>query len=254
MTESAFFRTILLISFIVATGTFVMLFFVSAPYGRHIRRGWGSGMPSWLGWLLMESVSAVGMLLMFLIGDAPRTTATITFLLMWEAHYIHRAFIYPFLLRDGKKKMPILVTLLAVIFNLGNAYLNGRYLFHFANPRYTTSWLRDPRFIAGAVLFAVGFILNRWADNTLRDLRQPGETGYKIPHGGLYRYISCPNYLGEIVEWFGWALATWSLPGLAFAVWTFANLAPRAWSHHRWYHEQFSEYPLERKALIPGIW
>jgi 3-oxo-5-alpha-steroid 4-dehydrogenase 1 len=33
-----------------------------------------------------------------------------------------------------------------------------------------------------------------------------------------------------------------------------ANLAPRAWSHHRWYHEQFSEYPLERKALIPGVW
>jgi 3-oxo-5-alpha-steroid 4-dehydrogenase 1 len=37
-------------------------------------------------------------------------------------------------------------------------------------------------------------------------------------------------------------------------VWTFANLAPRAWSHHKWYHEKFSDYPLDRKALIPGIW
>jgi 3-oxo-5-alpha-steroid 4-dehydrogenase 1 len=254
MTESAFFQIILVASFIVAAGTFVTLFFVSAPYGRHIRGGWGPHLPNWLGWLLMESISAIGMLVMFVIGDAPKTVTTVIFLLMWEAHYIHRAFIYPFLLRDGKKNMPSVVTLLAVVFNLGNAYLNGRYLFHFAGDHYTACWLLEPRFIAGATLFVVGFSINRWADNTLHDLRQPGETGYKIPHGGLYRYISCPNYFGEIVEWFGWALATWSLPGLAFAVWTFANLAPRAWSHHKWYHENFHDYPSERKALIPGIW
>ena len=115
-------------------------------------------------------------------------------------------------------------------------------------------WLLDPRFILGVILFVVGYVINRWADNTLRELRQPGESGYKIPYGGLYRYISCPNYFGEILEWFGWAIATWSLPGLAFAVWTFANLTPRAWSHHKWYHAEFSEYPLKRKALIPGVW
>ena len=254
MTESTFFQAILVISFIIAAGTFVTLFFVSAPYGRHIRRGWGPHLPNWLGWLLMESISAIGMLVTFVTGDARKTAATVIFLLMWEAHYIHRAFIYPFMLRDGRKKMPMVVTLMAVGFNLGNAYINGRYLFHFAEDRYSADWLLEPRFFVGVSLFMLGFGINRWADNTLRGLRRPGEIGYKIPHGGLYRYISCPNYLGEIVEWFGWALATWSLPGLAFAVWTFANLAPRAWSHHKWYHEKFSDYPLKRKALIPGIW
>ena len=63
-----------------------------------------------------------------------------------------------------------------------------------------------------------------------------------------------PNYLGEIVVWSGWALATWSLPGLAFAVWTIANLAPRARSHHTWYQETFPDYPAERKALVPWMW
>ncbi len=29
------------------------------------------------------------------------------------------------------------------------------------------------------------------------ELREPGENGYKIPHGGGYRFISCPNYLGD---------------------------------------------------------
>jgi len=74
-----------------------------------------------------------------------------------------------------------------------------------------------------------------------------------IPHRGLFKYISCPNYFGEILEWTGWAIATWSIPGLAFAVFTFANLAPRAFSNHNWYKEKFSNYPEKRKALIPFI-
>lgn len=35
------------------------------------------------------------MTLLFLIGDI-KTAATVFFLLMWLAHYVHRAFIYPF--------------------------------------------------------------------------------------------------------------------------------------------------------------
>ena len=79
------------------------------------------------------------------------------------------------------------------------------------------------------------------------------ETGYKIPRGGLYRWVSCPNYLGELLEWTGFALASWCLPGLAFAVYTAANLVPRAVAHHRWYRERFPDYPAGRRALIPGL-
>ncbi len=147
----------------------------------------------------------------------------------------------------------MLVILMAFIFNCGNAYLNGAYLFSLSGG-YPREWLTDPRFVIGAGMFVLGFTLNRWADRTLRQLRAPGETGYKVPYGGLFERVSCPNYLGEIIEWSGWALATWSLPGLSFAVWTFANLAPRARAHHQWYRENFRDYPLDRKALIPGVW
>jgi protein-S-isoprenylcysteine O-methyltransferase Ste14 len=75
-----------------------------------------------------------------------------------------------------------------------------------------------------------------------------------VPQGGLYRWVSSPNYLGEIVQWAGWALATWSLPGVAFAVWTAANLVPRAQANQLWYRQRFPDYPPERKALIPGVW
>jgi 3-oxo-5-alpha-steroid 4-dehydrogenase 1 len=48
-------------------------------------------------------------------------------------------------------------------------------------------------------------------------------------------------------------MATWSLAGLSFALWTFANLVPRALSNHRWYKEQFPDYPKNRKAILPFL-
>jgi 3-oxo-5-alpha-steroid 4-dehydrogenase 1 len=56
-----------------------------------------------------------------------------------------------------------------------------------------------------------------------------------------------------MIEWTGWAIATWSTAGLAFAVYTAANLGPRALRHHAWYRERFADDPRERKALIPYL-
>jgi len=234
----------------LSVAVFIALLFFTAPYGRHTRRGWGLTVDNRLGWVVMEAASPLAFAACFVLGSREITAATLAFLVMWEAHYIHRAFIYPFSLRDNGKVMPLAVACFGLVFNLVNGYLNGRYLFTFSGG-YSADWLRDPRFVAGLVLFVVGFVINRSADATLRRLRQPGETAYVIPNGGLYRWVSCPNYLGEIIIWSGWALATWSPPGAVFAVWTAANLVPRARSHHRWYQEQFPDYPPERRALIP---
>jgi protein-S-isoprenylcysteine O-methyltransferase Ste14 len=149
--------------------------------------------------------------------------------------------------------MPVFVVAMGVLFNLVNGYMNGRYLSTLSGG-YSNEWLLDPRFVVGTLLFAAGLLINRRADATLRRLRRADVGGYSIPYGGLYRWISCPNYFGETVQWIGWAIATWSPGGLAFAVWTAANLAPRARAHHRWYHERFPDYPPERKALLPGVW
>jgi steroid 5-alpha reductase family enzyme len=118
---------------------------------------------------------------------------------------------------------------------------------------YTFSWFSDFRFISGLTLFIVGFIVNIYSDNLLLRLRQKNGTQYSIPQGGLFRYISCPNFLGEIIEWAGFALLTWSLPGLSFFIWTAVNLIPRALDHHKWYKSHFDEYPEKRKAILPWL-
>lgn len=76
---------------------------------------------------------------------------------------------------------------------------------------------------------------------------------YYLPEGGLYDYVSSPNYLGEIIEWSGWAIATWSLPGTLFALGAIGCIGVRSIHTHKWYKDCFKDYPKNRKALIPFI-
>jgi steroid 5-alpha reductase family enzyme len=109
-------------------------------------------------------------------------------------------------------------------------------------------------FSFGILFFISGLIINIKSDNLLISLRTKNETNkYVIPKGGLFEYVSCPNFFGELIEWFGFALMTMNIGSLSFFIWTFINLVPRALSHHKWYHHKFSDYPKERKAIIPKI-
>jgi len=250
LSELTFFNGLIIGWFVLAAVVFLSLLFFAAPYGRYVRRGWGFAVNNKLGWVIMEAAAPLAFAACFFIGTNTITVTTLVFLVLWEAHYLHRAFIYPFSLR--RRAMPLLVVGFGFLFNMVNGYLNGRYIFTFSDG-YSNQWLSDPRFIIGVALFLAGFVINRQADNVLRNLAKTSDSGYQIPYGGLYRWISCPNYFGEVLIWTGWAVATWSLPGLAFAVWTAANLVPRARSHHAWYQQNFPDYP-PRHALLPGLW
>lgn len=234
---------------VIAILVFFVLLFISAPYGRHTRGGWGPAVGPRTGWLVMEAPASLLMLLpFFFVSGNP---VVYLFLVLWQCHYFHRAFIYPFSLRSGRR-MPVVVVLMAVVFNAANALLNGGHLVLHAD-WYTNDWLTTPQFLVGAILFAGGYYSTKRSDAILSRLRdEPGE-GYKVPQGFLYRWVSCPNYLSESVQWFGWALMTLSPAGFVFFIWTVANLLPRAISHHRWYRETFEDYPKDRKAFLPFV-
>ncbi len=238
---------------LLAVPVYVLLQFVTAPFGRHTRKGWGPILPNRIAWIMMESVSLITFLYCYITGPAEKTWVTWTFAALWSIHYINRSFIFPFRMRSGdKKKMPVAIFTMAVFFNLINGFLNGYYLGNFTE-QYSPDWFHTPFFIFGFILFFTGMYINNRADHILINLRKPGETDYKIPYGFLFKYISCPNHFGEIVEWTGFAIMTWNPAGISFALWTFANLAPRAKAHHQWYKENFPDYPESRKAVIPGL-
>jgi steroid 5-alpha reductase family enzyme len=205
-----------------------------------------------LGWILMELPSVVVFAWIYFQGGSVYQLVPMILLGLWELHYVQRTFVYTLLMRSSATPIPLVIVGMGWIFNVANASLNALAITHFS-PGYSELWLVDPRFLIGMGIFLSGFVINVHSDHVLRTLRKPGETSYKIPYGGLFRWISCPNYFGEIVVWCGWALASWSLAGVAFALFTMANLVPRAWAHHQWYHDKFPAYPKNRKAVLPRI-
>jgi protein-S-isoprenylcysteine O-methyltransferase Ste14 len=251
MNEAAAHHAIALGLIGVGAIVFISLFFVAAPYGRYMRKGWGVTVSNRVGWMVMETPAAMGFAIIYALGEHALDPVPLALAALWLTHYVHRAYVWPFKLRAAKKPMPIAITAMAIVFNVLNAYVNARWISQLGH--YPASWFFDPRFIAGVALFALGMAVNVRSDNILFGLRKPGQEGYKIPYGGAYRWVSAPNYLGELIEWGAWAIASWSLAGLSFFLFTAANLVPRAVAHHRWYRRTFPDYPAERRAIIPWL-
>jgi 3-oxo-5-alpha-steroid 4-dehydrogenase 1 len=247
----AWFNGLLIVWSGIALLSFGSLLWKPAPYGRYFEPGWGRALNPRLGWILMETPAALILPVFFLASPRKGDPVLWAFTLVWLLHYVHRAWIYPFRKTAGRA-MPLGLALCAVAFNAFNGSFNGGWLFHLG-PVYPSDWLRSPQFLAGLAVFAAGFAINVTADTALIRLRQNSDR-YVIPRGGLFRWISCPNYLGEILEWCGWAILTWSWAGLSFAIWTAANLVPRAISHHRYYRKHLKGYPASRKAILPFVY
>ncbi|HEX8953244.1 MAG TPA: 3-oxo-5-alpha-steroid 4-dehydrogenase, partial [Polyangia bacterium] len=106
MTEALFFRDLIFGMLALSVVTFVALFVVTAPYGRHTRAGWGPTVPSTVGWVLMEAPASLGFLGFYLLGEQRAAAAPLALLALWQLHYFNRAFVYPFRRRGGDKPMP----------------------------------------------------------------------------------------------------------------------------------------------------
>ncbi len=235
----------------IAIFVFFLLQKIAAPYGRHASSKWGPQVDNHYGWLMMELPALAVMIIFFIKNFAEKNIALELMIFLFCLHYFNRTFIFPFRLHTRGKKMPVIIMASGIFFNLCNTFLLGYYFSNFAN--YDSGWFTDIRFICGMILFFAGLWINWKSDNILIHLRKPGETGYRIPNGWLFNFVSCPNMLGELIEWAGFALLCWNMPALAFFIWSAANLVPRAMAHHKWYKNKFRDYPAERKAVLPYV-
>lgn len=240
-------------------------------------------------------------------------------LVLFVIHYLHRSFVYPAAVSSRANRVPLHVTWSATLYCLFNGRL--QVLASLALLPAETSLSRLPPLlqcaflpggasgfsavgVAAACLFAVlfglgtywffaGMEMNMRSDYYLVALKDQtrrggGSDGYQIPRGGWFERVSCPNFLGEIIEWAGYAAVvlacTWgagrertrcdgaavlrslaapgewaahgapALAAFSFLVYVVANLVPRAIAHHEWYRRRFPhEYDaLSRHAIFPG--
>ncbi|XP_025061585.1 3-oxo-5-alpha-steroid 4-dehydrogenase 1 [Alligator sinensis] len=226
---------------------------VHLSYGRYTSLYFGPGLPARAAWLMQELPALLVPLALALGSGAARLhhRPNRGLLGLFLIHFYSRALIFPFLIRGGKPT-PLIIFLLAFIFCLLNGYLQGRSLSNYAE--YPSDWLKHPCFIVGFAGWLIGMVINIHSDHILRSLREPGETGYKIPKGGMFEYVTGANFFGEILEWFGFALACCTIESAGFAMCALFILASRARQHHEWYLEKFEDYPKSRKIVIPFLY
>lgn len=246
----------------LAVLVYIALFFIKAGYGYLSTSNWGPKISNKAAWVLMEAPSFFFMLyytIRFARSGEDTGNAPIVLYLMaglYLLHYFQRSFIFPLLMR-GNSKMPIAIMAMGMTFNTLNAYFIAGWLYKYAPAgMYTAEWLTSPQFLIGSLIFLAGMLINLDSDHVIRHLRKPGDTKHYIPRKHLYKYVTSANYFGEVTEWAGYALLTFSPAGALFAIWTFANLAPRAKSLTAKYEDEFGEEykELHKKHLIPFIW
>ncbi|CEG75351.1 hypothetical protein RMATCC62417_10408 [Rhizopus microsporus] len=225
------------------------LLVVNAPYGRFAGKlGIDWSMNGRWSWCIMEIVSPITFALSLYYTKPSWTPFQLILTAAWITHYINRSVIYP-ARASSMAPIHVFTSLSSVVFNLINGYTNGMWI-----GRHSQSIDRI-QFWVGFGLWAFGFASNIYHDTLLFRLRQKKEKQkrYFIPTGGLFEYVSCPNYLSEIIEWTGYALAaSSSIPAIIFVSSTAANLIPRACKTHEWYKKEFENYP-NRKAVIPFV-
>lgn len=235
---------------------FIALYFIKAGYGVFFNKKWGPSIPNRLGWILMEAPVFFVMLWLWMMSDRTHDPVRLCMFLFFELHYFQRSFIFPLLFKSSSR-MAISIMFSGILFNTLNALMQGGWLFYISPiDYYGDNWFTSPQFLLGTILFFCGMAVNLHSDHIIRNLRKPGDTRHYLPHGGMFRYVSSANYFGELVEWIGFAVLTWSWAGAVFAWWTFANLTPRAHQIYKRYADEFGEGFIQehRKRIIPFIY
>ena len=254
--NEAFFDALMKGMYGMASIVFVSLFFVNAGYGKFRTSAWGWSLSNKLAWVLMEAPAFFTMLAIWLMSGGRLHAPEVVFLGMFLFHYFQRSFIFPLLLH-GKSRMPVAIVAMGFLFNVLNGVLQGGTLYWFPNAAFEegADYLLRWNALAGMALFLIGLCINWHSDYVIRHLRKPGDNRHYLPQGGLYRYVTSANYLGEILEWTGYALAVATPAAWVFPVWTAANLVPRAHAIHRRYRDEFGDVKVgNRKRIIPFIY
>ncbi|KAG5641024.1 hypothetical protein DXG03_006365 [Asterophora parasitica] len=199
-----------------------LLCIIDAPFGRFTPSTSLLLVDGIKSWIVMELVSPVSFLASFLSSPLssmrnPSSPTQLLLAALYLIHYANRALISP-LRTPSRSPSHISVPLAAVLFNTVNGSLMGTYLSSASHLQHA-HW--SPAFWAGVALWVAGFVGNVWHDEVLLDIRRKARAKadkskdtdraqgehYAIPTGGLYAYVSYPNYLCEWAEWTGFALA-----------------------------------------------
>lgn len=110
--------------------------------------------------------------------------------------------------------------------------------------------------LLGIGLFIFASYHQYLSHKTFANLRKKSHNNekYAIPRGGLFEYISCPNYFCEILIYVSFYLILgFTHPWALILTWVITNQMMAGIMTHDWYKRNFDDYPKLRKAIIPFL-
>lgn len=143
--------------------------------------------------------------------------------------------------------------------------LQGAFMYLIALPIITAKYTVDSPGIwlwIGIVLSLIGFVMECAADLQLYHFKQKVENKGKYLMTGLFTYSRHPNYLGELLFWYGIALIAIPNPygyltllgpmTLTFALYRFSGVPYAELNQKK--TAEFAEYAQRTGAIFPRLW
>ena len=177
------FNIFLIVMAVLAAGVYVALHFFEAGYGYLFNPKYGPPIPNKAGWIMMESPVFIAMCVLWLMSGRTWEAGPLALFVLFQAHYLQRAFIFPLLLR-GESKMPLGIVVMGMAFNTLNALMQGGWIFYVSPEGYYADWFAKPYIYVGGAMFLAGMAVNLHSDHMIRNLRKPCYTRHYIPAGG----------------------------------------------------------------------
>ncbi|MCB1159696.1 MAG: DUF1295 domain-containing protein [Leptospiraceae bacterium] len=107
--------------------------------------------------------------------------------------------------------------------------------------------------LLGGFIFIAGQIINLYHHIILAGLRKGDSKDYVVPQTGLFSYVVCPHYTGELLSWLGIAISSCFVEIYLIFWIMFSYLLARSINTKKWYVEKFPDFPKSRKFLFPYI-
>lgn len=169
-------------------------------------------------------------------------------------HYAKRILETLFVHRFSHATMPIM----NLFKNCSYYWMFTAYVaYHVNHPLYTSPSI--VQVYAGLGAFVVSELGNLSIHLALRNLRPPGTKVRRIPvatgnpYTALFNFVSCPNYTYEFLSWVSFTVMTQCLPAALFTFAGMYQMTIWALGKHRNYKKEFSNYPKQRKAILPFL-
>lgn len=208
------------------------------------------GIPAQIGTLLQKSPALIVTSILCAMTSAVklRHSPNAVLVSMYSTHYAYRCVIYS-CITNISASVSVARCALTFVYSIYSSFLQMRVLTQYIE--YNANWLMGAQFSLGSSLWLAGLALAVYSDCALMRARKVGAV---VVVGGPFDLVTMPQYTGEMLAWAGFAVACWSIQGLALALVVIATLAPRARRRHKQLADRYAEFPGSRAAVIPFLW